>query len=54
VVFNAVTPEYEAYEDDDEHHARTPDMDGVDPETYDEDILAHVQLIGMMNTSLGR
>jgi hypothetical protein len=43
-IINAVTPEYEAYEDDDEHHTRMPDMDDFDPETYDEYILAHVQL----------
>jgi hypothetical protein len=43
-VTNAVTPEYEAYEDDDKHHERMPDMDNFDPETYDDYILAQVQL----------
>jgi hypothetical protein len=43
-VTNAVTPEYEAYEDDQEHQKRMPDTDNFDPETYDEYILAQVQL----------
>jgi hypothetical protein len=43
-VTNAVTPEYEAYEDDQEYQKRIPDADDLDPETYDEYILAQVQL----------
>jgi hypothetical protein len=34
-VTNAVTPEYEEYEDDQEHQKRMPDTDNFDPETYD-------------------
>jgi hypothetical protein len=43
-VIDAVTPEYEAYEDDHECRKRVPDVDDFDPETYDEYVFAQVQL----------
>jgi hypothetical protein len=43
-VTNAVTPEYEAFEDDQERQKRMPDTGDFDPETYDEYILVQVQL----------
>jgi hypothetical protein len=43
-VIDAATPEYEAYEDDGKCLKRIPDVDNFDPGTYDEYILAQVQL----------
>jgi hypothetical protein len=41
---SAVTPEYEAYEDEHEQQKRMPKVDGFDQETYDAYVLAQVQL----------
>jgi hypothetical protein len=43
-VIDAVTPDYEAYEDDEECQKRMPDMDNFDPKTYDAYISAQFQL----------
>jgi hypothetical protein len=44
IVIDAVAPEYEAYEDDEECRKRMPEVNDFNPETYDEHILAQVQL----------
>jgi hypothetical protein len=41
---SAVTPEYEAYEDEHEQQKWMPEVDGFDQETYDAYVLAKVQL----------
>jgi hypothetical protein len=41
---SAVTPEYEAYEDDQEKQERMPELDDFNPETYDAYVQAQVQL----------
>lgn len=50
---SAVTPEYEAYEDDDEKHERIKEVDDLDQETYDAYVLSQVMLPKGDEMSLG-